>query len=176
LARTKESKNQVVDEVKSLLSSSKLTVAAHYSGTKVTQMLQLRHQAKDSGTTIMVVKNRLFKRALIDSGFKVAAESMPLSGQLVFAFNPDDEVAPAQALANFAKTNPQIELVAALNSDGQIIESSDLVMLASLPTKEQLRGQLIATLSAPFNNLVGVLSASNRRILYLLKARASQTT
>ena len=176
MALTKEEKTKRVDEVKAHLSSAKLTVAARYSGTPVKAMQDLRAEAKAGGTTIMVVKNRLFKKALADAGLTEAAQAMPLSGQLMYAFNPDDEVAPAQVLANFTKTNPQIELVTGLNADGQILEASDLALLASLPSKDQLCSQLIGTLRAPFNNLVGTLAASNRRILHVLTARAEQTT
>ena len=176
MARTKESKNQVVDEVKAHLGSSKLTVAARYSGTAVKDMQILRREASAGGTKIMVVKNRIFKKALTDIGFNEAAANMPLTGQLIYAFSDADEVAPAQVLANFAKTNPQIELVSGLNGDGQILESSDLTALASLPTKEQLHAQLTGTLGAPFNNFISALVASNRRILYLLNARVQQAS
>lgn len=176
MALSKEEKTKRVEEVKALLSSAKLTVAARYSGTSVKDMQALRTEAKAGGTTLLVVKNRLFKKALSDTGLSDAAKQLPLSGQLMYAFNPDDEVAPAQVLAKFAKTNPQIELVSGLNAEGQILEASDLQILANLPSKDQLRGQLISTLSAPFNNFVGALAANNRRILHVLNARAEQAT
>lgn len=174
MALSKEEKTKVVEKLKAHLSSSKLTVAARYSGSSVKDLQALRDEAKASGTKVMIAKNRLFKKALAESSFDQAAKAMPLSGQLMYAFNETDEVAPAQVLANFAKSHPQIELVSGFNGDGQILVSQDLAMLANLPTRPQLQAQLIGTLMAPFNNFAGALAASNRRILHLLKARAEQ--
>src|SRR5689334_10697437 len=139
MALSKDAKIAAVDKLNALLSSSKLTVAAIYSGTTVGQMQQLRKDAAANGTTILVVKNRLFKKALSDQGMEAAAKEMPLTGQLVYAFNEHDEAAPAQVLANFAKANPQIQLVSGIDSEGQVMESADLNMLATLPSRDQLR-------------------------------------
>src|SRR5579863_3579057 len=112
MALTKEKKNEVVDEVAALLADSKLTVMAKYSGTSVKSMQSLRRSAKDNGTTIKVVKNRLFKKALEqDERFKNLDFSQ-ITGQLLYAFNAEDEVAPAKDLAEFAKAEPQLEFVA----------------------------------------------------------------
>lgn len=172
MALTKQAKAEAIDKVKSLLASSKMTVAARYSGTSVKELQGLRRQAKDNGTTIIVVKNRLFKRALESSGFKQAAGDIALTGQLIYAFNDSDEAAAAQVLANFAKTNPQVELITGLDATGAVMAADDLTMLASLPTKQQLRSMLAGTLMASFGNLVGVLSAPNRSLLNVLAAHA----
>lgn len=62
MALSKDKKAEVIANISELLNSSKLTVIAKYSGTSVKSMQELRAQAKQSGTTISVVKNRLVKR------------------------------------------------------------------------------------------------------------------
>jgi large subunit ribosomal protein L10 len=176
MALTKDKKQQVIDDVEKLLASSKLTVAARYSGTSVEAMQGLRTQAGDNGTRVKVVKNRLFKKALENlEGYKGIDVSV-FNGQLLYAFNEDDEVAPAQSLAAFAKTQPQIEFVAGLTADGQILNADDLKALAALPTKDQLRAQAIGVISAPATGFVNVLSANVRSVLNVLNARAEQQT
>src|SRR5579872_3417090 len=103
MALTKDKKNEVIAEVSELLANSKLTVAAKYSGTSVKAMQELRRSGKDSGTTIKVIKNRLVKKALKDSPKYKDSDSSALTDMLLYAFNSEDEVAPAQTLANFAK-------------------------------------------------------------------------
>ncbi|OVE79140.1 hypothetical protein BVY00_01125, partial [bacterium G20] len=95
-----------------------------------------------------------------------------LHGQLLYAFNSDDEVAPARALADFAKTNPQIEFVAAITAEGQLLEANAVKDLASLPTKDVLRAQLISTIAAPVSGFVNVLAGNVRGVLNVLNARA----
>jgi len=174
MALSKEKKAEVVGEVKELLDSSKMTVFAKYSGTTVKSMQQLRTQSKESGTVVKVVKNRLFKQALSQSGKFEGLDLGDINGQLLYAFNSDDEVAPAQNLANFAKIETQIEFVGGLNSDGQLLSAEDIKALASLPSKDQLRAQLVGTIGAPISGFVNVLAGNVRGVLNVLSARVDQ--
>ena len=172
MALTREKKESVIGELEKLLSDSKLTVVAKYQGTPVKAMQQLRTSAATDGTTIHVVKNRLFKKALGSSDILKDIDTSDLRGQLLYAFNKEDEVAPARNLADFAKTNPQIEFVAAITSDGQLLGANLVKDLASLPTKDVLRAQLISVISAPVNSFVNVLADNVRGVLNVLNARA----
>jgi large subunit ribosomal protein L10 len=169
---SKDKKQQVVEEIGQLLSSSKMTVAVRYGGTSVSAMQDLRRQARVDGTKVKVVKNRLFKKALENHETFKGTDSSAFSGQLLYAFNEEDEVAPAQSLAKFAKSQPQIEFVAGLSSDGHIISAEDLSHLAALPSKDQLRAQAIAVIAAPASGFVNVLAGNIRGILNVLNARA----
>jgi len=174
MALDRNKKVQVVSEVGELLDSSKLTVVAKYAGTSVKSLQQLRAQSADSGTQVRVVKNRLFKRALQGNNKFKDVDLGLLNGQLLYAFNSGDEVAPAQNLAVFAKEQPQIEFVGGFNGDGQILSAEELNALAILPSKDQLRAQLIGTLSAPLSGFANVLSGNVRSILNVLSARSEQ--
>lgn len=174
MALTRDEKNQVVADVSELLAKSKLTVVAQYQGTGVKQMQELRRDARESGTVVKVVKNRLVRQALLATDSLKETEVSALTGQLLYAFNAEDEVAPAQALANFAKTNPTIEFVGAINPDGQFMAVEDVKVLASLPSKDQLRAQLVGTLGAPLSGFVNVLNGNLRGFLNVLSAKAEQ--
>jgi len=147
---------------------------ARYSGTSVKAMQQLRHDAADGGTVVRVVKNRLVKKALANSQKFSSVDPSVLQGQLIYAFNRMDEVAPAQALATFAKNEPQIEFVGAFTNEGTLILAEDVKALAALPSKEQLRAMLVGTLAAPISGFVGVLSGNVRGLLNVLNARSEQ--
>jgi large subunit ribosomal protein L10 len=174
MALSKDKKAEVIKEVSELLNSSKLTVVAKYSGTSVKSMQQLRQTAKDGQTTISVVKNRLVKKAMQDNQKFANTDTGLLSGQLMYAFNSEDEVAPAQVIANFAKSEPQIEFVGGISADGSLLSAEDVKALASLPGKDQLRAQLVGTIAAPLSGFVNVMSGNVRGILNVLKARADQ--
>src|SRR5437868_4017507 len=104
MALSKDKKTEVVAEISQRLNDSKLTVVAKYSGTSVKSMQQLRREASESQTTVSVAKNRLVKIALSQTDRFKDLDSSILNGQLMYAFNSEDEVAPAQILAKFAKT------------------------------------------------------------------------
>lgn len=171
MALSRSKKDEIISEVSELLGSSKLTVVAKYEGTTVKALQTLRREAKQNGTKVSVVKNRLVIKALEQSG-KKDVDTSALSGMLLYAFNAEDEVAPAQALNNFAKTNPSLTFVGAITADNSFIGPEDVKALASLPGKEQLRAMLVGTLAAPLSGFVNVLSGNVRGVLNVLNARA----
>jgi large subunit ribosomal protein L10 len=174
MALTKEKKAQVVEEVNNLLNASKLTVAAKYAGTSVKDMQRLRHSGRDNGSVIKVIKNRLVIRAIKNNSKYKNIDTSTLNDMLLYAFNSEDEVAPAHTLATFAKTNPTIEFVGAITADGQLLSADDVKALANLPSKDQLRSMLVGTLSAPLSGFANVLSGNVRGIVNVLNARSEQ--
>jgi large subunit ribosomal protein L10 len=174
MALTKDKKNEVVSEVTKLLEDSKLTVAAKYAGTSVKAMQDLRRSGKENGTVIKVVKNRLVIKAVKNSSTHKDADTAALTDMLIYAFNSEDEVAPAQTLANFAKANPTIEFVGAFTADGSFIPAEDVKALASLPSKEQLRAMLVGTIAAPLSGFANVLAGNVRGVMNVLNARSEQ--
>ena len=173
MALTKDKKHEVVAEVAKALGSSKMTVVAKYQGTTVKAMQQLRRDAKGNGTSVQVVKNRLVKKALENVDSLNDVDTSQLNGQLLYAFNMEDEVAPAQVLAAFAKTNPSIEFVGAITAEGKFITSDEVKALATLPSRENLIAQVIATLTSPLNDVTSGLSGNLHALLDDLSAKAS---
>lgn len=173
MALTKDQKNQVVSDVAELLASAKMTVVAAYQGTTVKAIQQLRREARENGTQVRVVKNRLVIKAVQQNDNLKDADVSNLTGQLLYAFNSEDEVAPAQVLANFAKKNPSIVFVGAITAQGKFIDAEEVKALATLPSKEQLIAQVIATLQSPVNDITNGLSGNLHALLDGIEAKAS---
>jgi large subunit ribosomal protein L10 len=173
MALSKSQKDEVIKEVADLLDHSKMTVVAKYQGINVKALQSLRREARDNGTKVKVVKNRLVKQALLKSDKLKDIETSPLEGMLLYAFNGEDEVAAAQVLNNFAKLNPSLEFVGAISEDGKFLDASNVKELASLPGKEQLIAGLINTLNSPVRGVMSGLSGSLSGILSGLEAKAS---
>jgi large subunit ribosomal protein L10 len=148
-----------------------MTVVAQYQGTTVKAIQQLRREAKGNGTKVTVVKNRLVKKALEQAGKEV--DTSLLTGQLLYAFNADDEVAPAQVLNTFAKTNPSIVFVGAISAEGKFLSADEVKALAVLPSKAQLIAGVINTLKSPVRNVMSGLSGNLHGLLDAVAAKAS---
>lgn len=171
MALAKEKKVQIVADLKERLDSSKMTVFAHYQGTAVSVLAELRRSAADEGVSVRVVKNRLFKRAMDTNPHFKSLDKDVLSGQLLYAFG-NDEVAPAKVLASFAKSQPQLKFAGALAAEGYFLSVDDVTVLANLPTKQELRAKLASTLKAPFRSLAVVAGSSGRNLLSVLSSRS----
>ena len=173
MALTKDQKSAVVAEVSELLTGSKMTVVANYKGVTVKSIQALRKKAKDSGTVVKVVKNRLVKQAIgkVDSLKNV--ETNELKEQLLYAFNSEDEVSPAKALSDFAKTEPALQFVGAITAEGKFISAEEVKALANLPSKNQLIAGIVNTLSSPLNGAMSALSGNLHGYLKAIEASKS---
>lgn len=165
MALTKAKKSEVIAEVAELLGSSKMTVVTKYQGTTVKAMQALRRDARENGTKVKVVKNRLVRQAITQTDNLKDVDTSALEGMLLYAFNSEDEVAPAQAIAQFAKTNPTLEFVGAISADGKLLSADEVKALATLPGKEQLIGEVVAMLLSPVNDITNALSGNLHALL-----------
>lgn len=165
MALTKAKKSEVIAEVAELLGSSKMTVVTKYEGTTVKAMQALRRDARENGTKVKVVKNRLVRQAIAQTDNLKDVDTSALEGMLLYAFNSEDEVAPAQAIAQFAKTNPTLEFVGAISADGKLLSADEVKALATLPGKEQLIGEVVAMLLSPVNDITNALSGNLHALL-----------
>jgi large subunit ribosomal protein L10 len=173
MALTKKAKDDVVASVSDMLASSKMTVVAQYQGTTVKAIQQLRRDAKGSGTKVQVVKNRLLIKALQASDTLKGVDTSAIKGQLLYAFNSEDEVAPAKALADFAKANPTIEFVGAITPEGKFASADEVKALAALPGKNELIAQVVATLLSPVHDVTNALSGNLHALLDGVSDKAS---
>jgi len=174
MALSHEKKEAIVNDLVEKFSSTKITVMASYTGLTVQEAQELRKAANENGTVLLIVKNRLVKVAMSKVEALKDVETSNLEGQLMYAFNENDEVAPAQTLANFAKNHPAIDLKGAFDSAGETMDEAQVKQLASLPSKEQLRGQLVGTIAAPLSGFVNVLSGNLRGLVNVLNARKEE--
>jgi large subunit ribosomal protein L10 len=172
MAITRNKKNTLVAELTELFASSKVAVGATYTGLGVADLQELRAAARANDVTIKVAKNRLVRVALASHDKYQSADTSLLTGQLVYAFSSVDEVAPAQVLAKFAKSHPAMQLVAGFDETGASLDTATVTALAALPTKDQLRGQLVSVLAAPLTQFLGVANGAQRGFAQVLSQRA----
>lgn len=173
MALTIAKKDEVVSEVSKLLADSKMTVIAAYKGTPVKAMQSLRRVGRDNGTILKVVKNRLVIKAIETTDKVKSADTSALTGMLLYAFNSEDEVAPAQVLANFAKTQPTIQFVGAITAEGKFLSADEVKGLATLPSKNELIAQVLATLTSPLNDVMSGVSGNLHALLDGVEAKAT---
>lgn len=173
MAISRDKKNTLVAELVELLSSAKTTAFATYQGLTVADIQQLRAAAREAGVTIKVVKNRLVRVALAGTDTYKDVDTSSLNGQLLYAISSDDEVVPAKVLNDFAKKNPTLVIAGGLSAEAGLMTADDVKALASLPSKDQLIGEVIAQLLSPVNDVTNALSGNLHALLDGVEAKAT---
>ncbi len=173
MAISKDKKQQLVAGLNELLSDAKMTVFAKYQGLSVSDMQDLRRLARENNVTIKVVKNRLVRVAMGEIAVYKDTDTSALEGQLVYAISSDDEVAPAQVLAKFAKEHDALQLKGAFSGEGKALSEQEVQDLSKLPSKDQLIGQVVDMLLSPVNDITNGLSGNLHALLDGIADKAS---
>lgn len=173
MAITRNKKNELVAEFGELLADAKATVFATYNGLSVADVQKLRAQAREAGVVIRVIKNRLVRVAMAESEVYKNTDVSGLSGQLVYAISADDEVAPAKILHTFAKSNGALVIAGGFSDIGVLLSADEVKALASLPSKNQLLGEVIAQLLSPIHDITNALSGNLHALLDGIEAKAT---
>ena len=165
MAISKDKKQQLVADLNEILSDAKMTVFAKYQGLSVSELQELRHLARENNVKIKVVKNRLVRVAMGEIAVYKDTDTSALEGQLLYAIYNDDEVAPAQVLAKFAKEHQALELKGAFSAEGKSLNEQEVVELSKLPSKDQLIGQVVNMLTGTVNDVTNALSGNLHALL-----------
>ncbi len=175
-------KIETVADLKERLERMQVTVVADYRGLSVADMTDLRKKLRESGAEFVVAKNTLTLIAARETGHE-AIEPL-LAGPTALAFAYDDVPKFVKAINEFNRGPKKITVRGGLLGT-TLLKENVLDTVASLPTKEEVRAQVLGGLAAPVtglagiiaapvNDIVNLLDATSKSILYALQARVDQ--
>lgn len=170
MAISREAKESAVTALSTDLGRIKLAVMTDYRGLSVPEIEELRATLRNEGITYRVTKNTLLRLAAQNTDTMKDIDPKVFGGPMALAMGFDDEVAPARVIFQYAKKHAALEIVGAITSDGQVLSAAEVKALATLPTREQLLGQVVGTIAAPLTGFVGVMSGNVRSIINVLNA------
>lgn len=151
----RQQKQLFVDGISKQFAQAQAAFVVKYQGLTVNQMQTLRISLKTDGAVLQVAKNRLSKLAL--ANMAGAEELHPFfTGQLAVVFASDNVTGVAKSLANFAKKNEKLEIIAGCY-EAQLFTSKQVKALAMIPSREVLLAQLCGILNAPITKLANIL-------------------
>jgi large subunit ribosomal protein L10 len=134
----------------------------------VEQVTKLRQNFRQKGVEYKVIKNTLVKKALGDGakGLGIA-----LKGMTGIAWSYEEPSAAARVVRDFKREVDKLKIKAGL-LEGQVLDSKAVEeQLATLPSKDEARSMLLATMNAPAQNFVMLLNAPAREFVGVLAAK-----
>ena len=152
---TKEQKKNYISEMTTQFENSKAVMVTHYQGLTMTQLDELRAQMREHGIIFKITKNRITKLALEKTKCKELSELF--TGPTAVAFG-EDAIMSARILSKFAKNNENLKLIGGI-MDNEVLDQAGVQNVASLPTLDEARANIVGTLNAPASKLVSILLA-----------------
>ena len=162
-------KQRVVQELGEAFSESGMVIVVHYRGLNVAAMTGFRVRLREAGASLRVAKNRLVKIALRGTPSESIA---PLfEGPTAVAYS-NEPVGVAKAVHSFAREHGKLVILGGA-MDGMVLDAAGISRLATLPSLDGLRGQIVGLLSAPATKVVRTIAEPGARVARALGARAA---
>lgn len=153
-------------ELEKNLSGVGAGVLVNYQGLRSEEAYALRKELHGKKIKMQVLKNSLAGLALKDLG----VQGLSLVGPIAICSN-DDPVAVAKALVDYRKKNKKTKLeIKGGLLEKQLLTPKQVSDLAALPSRDQLRAQVVGTLAAPMRGLAMAMAGILRKLLYAVNA------
>jgi large subunit ribosomal protein L10 len=171
MAKLKVQKEKDLEELTKKLKEAKAAVFADYRGTTVKSMDKFRKALRKENIFSKVYKITLVKKALEAVGIK--AEGLDYKAPIILSISQDDETAPARNVKKMAKELLTFKILEGV-VEGKLVSKQTVEALADMPSKDQLRAQVVGTIKAPITGFVNVLAGNLRGLINVLGAMAKK--
>ena len=169
----KSQKERIVAELAQRLRSTDTLIVADFRGLTMPQVDALRTELLNHGARFQVVKNTLTRRAAEEAGADHLLALLEGPTAIAFLESDGDPVAVAKALRAAARETQVIEVRDGM-IEGRAMSADEVGTLATLPSLDVLRGQVLAAVIAPLTNLLGLVNAPLQGLYGLIDARIAQ--
>lgn len=145
-----------------------------YLGLNAESISDLRKQCHAESCKYLVVKNRVMKIVLRESGIEdIDKIESVLKESTAIAFTKEDAVAVAKLLIKFGKGSGLPKVKGGV-IEGKWFDEKEVEYLSKLPSKEVLLANFMGVLKGPLNGFVSVLSGPMGNFVRALNAVAEK--
>lgn len=170
MAKTRQQKEKDLAELTEKVKNAKSIVLSEYRGTTVKDVDTFRNNLRKEAVFTKVYKVSLVNKAYSANGITA---SIDYKTPVVLAISEEDEVAPARIVKTVGKTVKTINVLSGV-VDGKFMSREQILALADLPSKDELRAKLVGTMNAPVTGFVNVLAGNLRGLLNVFNAMAAK--
>lgn len=167
----REEKAAFIEDIRTRFENAPFVALADFQGSTVAQMDALRRACEPVDAHFRVVKNTLCKRAV--AGTPAEALSKHFVGNVGVLFSGEDPIAAAKMLKDALKANEKLQLKAGF-FEGDVLDAKATEAVATLPSREDLLATLLRTIQEGPRQVMGVIQAPARDLLYLLQNYAKK--
>ncbi len=165
---TKEEKNIAIDNLTEVLKGANTVYLADMAGLDAEATSNLRRLAFKKSVKVNVVKNTLLRQAMERSEKNFDELYDVLKGNTSIMISEVGN-APAKLIKEFRKKGEMPKLKGAFIDSAVYIGDDQVDTLATLKSKEELIGDVIALLQSPAKNVISALESGKNTLGGLIK-------
>jgi large subunit ribosomal protein L10 len=160
----------MVDQIRLVFDGANSLFLVSLAGLTSNEINDLRANLRKKGARMVVVKNRLARRAA--EGSPIALLDADFRGPTAVVHHPGEPASAAKSLFDFAKDHPALKIRAALVDRSTAVRGADVKSVADLPTIDQARAMLLGVMNAPAQTLLRLINTPATQLVYVNKQRS----
>lgn len=153
----KKEKQLLLDAITFEMDKAPSFLITQYTALEANKVSDFRTQMRKLGGNFEVVKKRIFLKALKEKGMELKLDQLP--GHIGLIFASLDPIETTKAVVTFSDANQKAIKLVGASLDGVLIDQADVERIAQLPSKDQMRAQLLGLLEAPMAQTLSVIEA-----------------
>lgn len=165
-------KQLLLDDIKERMDASTALVVTRYNKLEPNAVADFRLQLMKTGGSLAVIKKRVLLKAAKEAG--VALNEDALEGHIAVIFLAEDPFAMTKAIYQFSDQNEKVLEVLGGRFEGTMCSAKDVELISKLPSKDEMRAQLLSILEAPLSQTVTVMDALLTSVMHCLENKIQQ--
>lgn len=153
----RQEKQFLLDSIADAIKDSAAFVVTSYEKIDANATAKFRTNLFKLGAKFMGVKKRVFVKAANECG--ISLDEGTLNGHIGLAFFSDNLIDATKMVFEFREQNEEFFKILGGHFDGRIVSSKDVEQISKLPSKDEMRAQLLSVLQMPMAEVLGVVSA-----------------
>ncbi len=174
MPKKRSQKEADLQELVEKFKAAKAVVFSEYRGTTVKDIDKFRRALSKEKVFSKVYKMTLVRKALEAAGVNFQGDSLDYKTPVILSVSEEEETAPARLIKQVGKDIKTINMLSGV-IDGVLVGKDQVMVLADLPSRLELRGQFVGTINAPVSGFVNVMAGNLRRLLNVLNAVAQKS-
>ena len=162
-------KKQIIENISAELKEYPNFYITDIAGLNAGDTSKLRRECFEKGIKLSVVKNTLFTHVLKASGnpeLEALVETLVGNTAIMYTASAN---APAKLIKDWQKKGEKPALKGAYVQECAFVGADKLEELATIKSKEELIGDIIAMLQSPVKNVLGALQSGGQTIAGVVK-------
>lgn len=165
-------KQLLLDEVKGQIDQFGSFVIMRYLGLNANALNKFRTEIAALGGDVEIVRKRILVKAAQNAGVELDVES--LQGHVGLVYAGTDPFETAKVVFKYTQETKEAIQVIGGRFEGQLYSAADVEKLSKLPSKDEMRAQLLGTLEAPAASTLAVMVAAISSVVYCLDNKSKQ--
>lgn len=168
----RKEKTLLLDEIKGHLDESEAFVVVSYKNLNANNEADLRSSIAKSGGRLLTLKKRMLLKAAETVGVELDQEQLP--GHVTVLAARENVVDTIKALFKFKDEKEDTLDVLVGRYEGALCTPQDIEAISKLPSKDEMRAQLLGIFEAVPAATLGVMDALLTSVVYCLENKINK--